>query len=308
MLIEITMAITCFNERHSVQKWVQSFLEMESHPSEIIVVDSESTDGCMDLFVNLMSSFNGSLRVIKQKCNISSGRNIAIREARNDKIAITDFGVTFSKVWLQEVYQTLTNYPVCSGVYEYRGNTLIQKSYAKLFSPSIGRLDPKNFNPSSRSFGLRRSIVETTGFYNEKLKFGEDTEFVLRLKKQNLDFGLNKKAIVYWEPRKSLRDIFRQQFNYAYWDALANQNKGRLKHVIYVVTLLLIFLISFLISNIAFALFATISFSSLIVFRKILLGMKSYNIIILTPIYNLSLASSALGYMYAKIKKLFISS
>tara|TARA_B100001057_G_scaffold497756_1_gene602773 strand:+ start:9464 stop:10387 length:924 start_codon:yes stop_codon:yes gene_type:complete len=306
MQIDITVVITCFNERHSVQKWVESFLKMHSQPSEIIVVDSESTDDCMDLFVRLMSPFSGSLRVIKQKCNISSGRNIAIREARNDKIAITDFGVTFSNVWLQEVYYTLTYYPVCSGVYEYRGNTLIQKSYAKLFSPDIEKLDPNNFNPSSRSFGLRRSVVEAIGFYDEKLTIGEDTEFVLRLKEQNLNFGLNKKAVVYWEPRKSLRDIFRQHFNYAYWDAIADQNRP-IKHVVYLITLLLIFTVFFVISNIAFALFITTSVSSLIVFRKILLGMKSFNIITLVMIYNLSLTSSALGYMYAKIKKLFVS-
>lgn len=305
----ITMIITCFNELSSVQRWVKSFFEMHIHPSEIIVVDSESTDGCMNLFMNLMLPYSGELKVIKQKCNISLGRNIAIREAKNDKIAITDFGITFSKVWLQEIFHTLTNYQICSGVYVYRGNNLIQKSYASLFSPDISRLDPKKFNPSSRSFGLRRSAVEATGFYDEKLTIGEDTEFVLRLRKQNLHFGLNTKAIVYWEPRKSLRDIFKQQFNYAYWDAVADQNnRGRINHVAYVIALLLVFTFTLAILNIGFSLLITTVLSSLIVFRKILLGMKGSNIIILVLIYNLSLASSSLGYLYAKIKKLLKTS
>ena len=307
MLIDITMVITCFNEHSSIQNWVASFFEMHSHPSEVIVVDSESTDGCMDLFVRLMAPYDGKLRVIKQKCNISEGRNIAIRAAQNDKIAITDFGITFSKEWIQEISQTLTNYPVCSGVYVYQGKSVIQNSYSLLFSPNIERLNPVNFNPSSRSFGLRRSAVTGVGLYDEKLSIGEDTEFVLRLKKQNLAFGLNIKALVYWEPRTSLRGISKQQFSYAFWDATANQNKGRLIHVAYIIALILVFAITQVISDIVVSAAITMVLSSIIVLRKILRGMKGSNFLSLVLIYNLAIASSAVGYTYAKIKNFFIS-
>ena len=307
MLIDITMVITCFNERSSVQSWADSFFEMHSHPSELIVVDSESTDGGMDLFERLMAPYVGSLILIKQKCNISTGRNIAIRAAKNDKIAITDFGVTFSKSWVQEISQTLINYPLCSGVYVYRGNGVIQNSYSLLFSPDIERLDPKHFNPSSRSFGLRRTAVVGVGFYDEKLSIGEDTEFVLRLKKQNLTFGLNINALVYWEPRTSLWEISKQQFSYAFWDAIANQNRGRLKHIAYIMTLLFIFAIIQVISNIVISAVITTVSASLIVIRKMVLGMKGSNFSSLVLIYNLALASSAMGYSYGKIKKIFIS-
>ena len=64
MLIDITMVITCFNERSSVQNWADSFFEMHGHPSEIIVLDSDSTDGGMDLFERLVAPYGGSLGLI----------------------------------------------------------------------------------------------------------------------------------------------------------------------------------------------------------------------------------------------------
>ena len=234
----ITLVVTCFNEENTVMSWCQSFLAMDKLPQELIIADSDSTDGTIRKLREGLNGYKGQLVILEERCNIAAGRNKAINSASHTKIAITDFGVTFHPSWLTNISVNLDYYDWVGGVYELVSSNPIEESFCRLFNTPINKIDASSFLPSSRSFGVNRKVFEWVKGYNESLVIGEDTDLVLRLKSTNLTYHLVREAIVFWRPRSSIKLIFIQNFRYAYWDGLALQNLGRFKHIIFCVALL----------------------------------------------------------------------
>lgn len=256
-----------------------------------------SEDNTASILRVMLSDFGGILKIIEQNCNIAQGRNLAIRAAKFDKIAITDFGVVLSKNWLEEVYNTLDSHQVCSGVYQFSCNNPIQRSYQKLFEPNLDNLKADTFLPSSRSFGLNKVSLMERAYYDENLVVGEDTEFVMRLRAQKIDFGLNRDAVVFWEPRASLTEVFYQHFRYAFWDGISGANRQRSQHVFYVFSLFIISIILlYLFGSIAMFVVGVLFIAKPIL--KLAISGKNPFDPISYLLYNLCILSSASGYLF----------
>lgn len=99
---EISVVMGVYNQVNVIEKVLKSYEEQTigTHAFEVILVDSESTDGTTELIKNLDASY--SLRVIVQK-NQGKGeaRNTGVREAKSDLILITDADMIADKQLLQ---------------------------------------------------------------------------------------------------------------------------------------------------------------------------------------------------------------
>lgn len=238
-ILPISLIVTCFNEGSNVSGWCKSLLEMDALPSEIIVSDSESTD---DTVAELMRHLEGNgfdLVILPGKCSISEGRNKAIAHARFERLAITDFGVTFGREWLSALNESLDGSDWVGGCYTMVWRNSVQRAYCRLFDVDATRVDEQSFLPSSRSFAITKSAFRSSGGYATSLVLGEDTELVLRLRSMHLRYRLERKAVVFWLPRNDLGAIYLQNYRYAYWDGRASQSPGRWLHLLFwsVVTL-----------------------------------------------------------------------
>lgn len=229
--LSISLIVTSYNEENNVREWATSLLAMTSLPYEIILADSGSTDNTLAILDEVFAESSVKLRVLHGRCTIPEGRNNAMKAATCEKFAITDFGVVFHPDWLQEIYDGLCQADWVGGYYQMKGKNAVQHSYCRLFDRPAGKVDEKQFLPSSRSFGIRQSLFETTGGYDETLPIGEDTDFVLRLRAMQKPYLFLPKALVTWFPRDTLKKIFTQHYKYAFWDGRAGQNNGRLIHV-----------------------------------------------------------------------------
>lgn len=239
-LENISLIVTCFNEGLSIEKWCRSFLKLSKLPNEVIIADANSSDDTVPQLKKYLKGYHGTLIILSGKCNISAGRNKAIRAANNKKIAITDFGIQFHPSWIENISLALNYNDWVGGVYEITWDNSIQRSYAKLFGLSAEKINEKVFLPSSRSFGLTKDTFALSGGYNESLFIGEDTELVLRLRSLSLKYSLIREAIVYWKPRASLSLIYLQHYKYAYWDGIAGQNRGRWLHILFITSIITI--------------------------------------------------------------------
>jgi glycosyltransferase involved in cell wall biosynthesis len=211
---------------------------MDRLPAELVVADADSTDGTVEALRVGLKAYPGRLVVLAGKCSISEGRNKAIRAARNRKIVITDFGVTFHPAWLGKLSNALDECTWVGGCYEMVGRNAVERSFCRLFNVPTEQLNEATFLPSSRSFGLTKEAFEQVGGYNESLMIGEDTEFVLRLKATSNSYRLVRDAIVFWTPRSTISAVYLQNFRYAYWDGIARQNRGRWTHFAFLLFLL----------------------------------------------------------------------
>ena len=102
---------------------------------------------------------------------------------------------------------------------------------------------------------FKKNIWKKAGRFPQNLDFGEDYFFAKMLKKIKANIIFEKKALVYWRPRKNLLEVFSMFYNYAKGDSESRIFRFRVSLIfaryIICVVLIILFLIykSYLILN-----------------------------------------------------------
>ncbi len=208
--MKTSLIFTTYNEESSVDNLMKSIKNQSEAPDEIVVVDSCSDDRT----VEKIKSYNlKKLRIISKKCNISGGRNEAIKSASNEYILATDGGCILDKNWVKEMKLAFMG-----GKIDYvMGNfktlppkTLIGKGIAAVSLQSRGRLAKDPYFASTRSIAFKKEVWKRAGGFDEELYTGEDTKFNIQVKKAGFEAVFAKRATLSWIPRESLGQFWRQ--------------------------------------------------------------------------------------------------
>src|SRR2546429_836400 len=100
--MKTSLVISVLNESRSINSFLGSLSTQSQSPDEIIIVDGGSSDDNVSK-INQWSSKLRSLHLISKKgANISTSRNLGIRKASGDVIAITDVGL-LDKDWFRNI-------------------------------------------------------------------------------------------------------------------------------------------------------------------------------------------------------------
>ncbi|MEK7497570.1 MAG: glycosyltransferase, partial [Patescibacteria group bacterium] len=188
--MRISVCVTTFNEEKTIGTLLKSLTDQTKKPDEIIVVDGGSTDATVTQISKLKSKNHiSNLRIIKtEQANIAMGRNLAIKNARNEIIAMTDAGCVADKKWLEEITRPFgppnrknaSRAEVVAGFYKMTTNSPFQKSLANFLGTMPEKFNEK-FLPSTRSIAFTKDIWQKVGGFNENLTTAEDTDFNYKL-------------------------------------------------------------------------------------------------------------------------------
>jgi glycosyltransferase involved in cell wall biosynthesis len=245
-MTKVSFITTIRNEKHSIELFIRSVFSQSLSPDEVIIVDGGSTDGTVEIINRLIAEGLPIRLIIEPGSNIARGRNIAISNAVNDIIAISDAGCTLDEHWLATITKPFKDpeVDVVAGFYSYDAKTTFEKITAALSFPTLQEIDPDSFLPSSRSFALRKQAWKEVNGYPEWLYTAEDTLFCLNLKAAGRKFFFEPKAIVYWRPRPNLRSLYKQMYLYAFGDGEAGlfPNQYLKIYVRYVAALMILLL------------------------------------------------------------------
>jgi GT2 family glycosyltransferase len=215
--MKLTLISTVLNEAANLGAFLDSLGRQNRLPDEVVFCDAGSRDGTVNILRDFALRFPRPFKVIEEPGNRSHGRNAAIREAEHDYIAGTDAGCVLDKYWLERLVLPFEHDPavdVVSGFYQARGETCFERC-AAVATLSTRGVTAENFLPSARSIAFRKEAWRRVGGFPEHLEFAEDTQFGLNLRKAGLRFVLAPDALVYWRPRSSPGQVFRQLSNYA---------------------------------------------------------------------------------------------
>ena len=163
------------------------------------------------------------IKIIEKKgANISQGRNIAIRNTKNEIICVSDAGCILDKNWVKEITKFYNsgscnlvggfNYPI------YK--SFLQRCLAICIMPKREEVNESKFMPSSRNISFKKDVWKSVGGYPENMDYGEDMKFNFNIKDKGFIVKFNPNAIVYWKMRKDMIQIFKQFFRYAKGDAV----------------------------------------------------------------------------------------
>jgi glycosyltransferase involved in cell wall biosynthesis len=247
--MKVSLIFTIKNEESNIELLLNSIENQTRTPDEIVIVDGGSSDNTLNIIKIIINNYTIPIKLIsKQNINISKGRNIAIKQTKNDIIACTDAGCKLDPNWLKNLtnpFEKNSNLDIITGNYKPYGENDFENIVAALLFPKIGKFKTKvnKFLPSSRSVAFRKKCWEEVKGYPENLYTAEDTLFDIKLKKKGFNFEFAENAIVFWRMRPNIKSLFKQYFNYRRGDGRAKLFFPRYwgpKYVIYALGFLLI--------------------------------------------------------------------
>lgn len=236
----VSVCITTFNEsKKDIDALVTSLKKQTLKPNEIIIIDAKDYNNC----------------------SRSVGRNLAIKKAKNEIIAVTDVGCIVDRYWLREISKTFErgNVDVVAGGYKMKYKNLFNKAVSKFLGVSYENIN-NNFLPSARSLAFTKTIWKKVGGFPENIEdTAEDTILNLLFLKAGAKFKVNKKAFVYWNLNLNIKTFSKKIYLYALGDLKSGiwwHPKMKLKtHNLKVISILLRYFLAFVFLTLSIQLF-----------------------------------------------------
>ena len=202
---------------------------------ESIISDDGSTDGTESLIKEWEKKATFSLKYIKQE-NQGPGaaRNHGLQKSKGDLILFIDSDCEAHPDWIKIIVDDFQNssFDAFGGPDHGKDNfSSLQKaidySMTSFFTTGGMRGHSENmiakFYPRTHNMGITRNIYRTIGGFGS-LRHGQDIEFSNRIYKANSKVRFIKDAIVYHRRRTSLKQFFKQVFNWG----VARVNLGKI--------------------------------------------------------------------------------
>jgi glycosyltransferase involved in cell wall biosynthesis len=223
----VSLVATVRDELATIDALLASVGAQTRPPDEVVIADGGSRDGTRERLAEWSDRL--PIKVVDAPgSTIARGRNLAIRAARGDLIAVTDAGVRLEPTWLAALLaRRAPDVDVVSGFFSPDPRSVFERALGATVLPVLADVSPARFLPSSRSVLFRRVAWECVGGYPEWLDYGEDLVFDLALRSAGCRFAFAPDALVWFRPRRSLRSFFRQYFQYARGDGKADLWRGR---------------------------------------------------------------------------------
>ncbi|MBI2589462.1 glycosyltransferase [Candidatus Berkelbacteria bacterium] len=219
---QVSLIATFWNEAHSIEAFIDSIAAQTRRPDEVVLVDGGSTDDTVERILKRKKrEKNLKIRLEIVPGNRSVGRNRAIALARYPIIAATDVGCTLAPEWLEEIIQPFEENQATvwvKGWYQVLAHTPWQKVIGIFLVPPLGRVNPVNFLPSTRSEAFTKTAWALAGKFDPRLNHNEDTPFALELQRLGGHSVFTPFAYVYWEPPATPTAMYRVLRRYAVGD------------------------------------------------------------------------------------------
>lgn len=219
-----SLIIPVYNRPDEVRELLLSLTAQQSCSYEVIIVE----DGSSLSSRSIVAEYDAKLPSV-QYIEITNGgpsraRNIGASKATGDYLIFLD-----SDVVLPPNYLKALEAKVMSEGYDAFGGpdkaspdfTPIQRAinYAMTSTLTTGGIrggkakGMETFKPRSFNLGCRRELYTHLGGFDERMRFGEDIDFSLRLIESGAKVGLIPEAWVYHKRRVDLRKFFKQVHN-----------------------------------------------------------------------------------------------
>lgn len=224
---KVSLVITARNERENVARLLESLQAQSRIPDEIVIVDTGSSDGTLELLQAGQAQGALPLKIILEPgANIARGRNRGIATATHEIIAVTDFGCELPPHWLEALvapFEADATMQVAAGRYQAVDG---QGRPARwLLGHRLEQIQPQAHLPSGVSVAFRKDAWAALGGYPEWLTLtGEDTYFALELKRSTRAWAFVPEAVVYWEAPQTFRSTLRKTFVWSIGDGEAGTN------------------------------------------------------------------------------------
>ena len=209
--VRLSVIIVTYNRCKDLEECLDSLLNLNYPRSEIIVVDSNSTDGTREL----VGEYSVEYINIAEKSMVKA-RNIGALHAKGEVVAYIDDDVIVSRDWAKYILEPYVDEDVAGvvgRVVSHDGEKEVyvpskHKEVGKVFSNGtiLGNFDIPTQHPIEVdtligcNMTFRRKLLQRIGGFDENFRgscFRDDTDISLRLKKIGFKLIYHPKALVW---------------------------------------------------------------------------------------------------------------
>jgi succinoglycan biosynthesis protein ExoA len=242
----VSLIVPCRNEQASIEACLQSLFAQDLAPGsfEIIVADGLSTDGTREILARLAAHHACLCLVDNPGRSVPHGLNAAIRAARGQIIVRIDAHTHYAPDYVRQCLAVLheTGADNVGGPWVAHGTGYLGRAVAAAFQSPWVVGGARGHNPHYAGpvdtvyLGCwPRAVFERIGYFDETLVRNQDDEFNFRLQRAGGLIWQSPRIRSWYQPRTSLRALWRQYVQYGYWKVAVLQKHGRpaaLRHMV----------------------------------------------------------------------------
>ena len=164
--LQVSLVATVLNEAEGITDLLASIDEQSRQPDEIVLVDGGSHDGTVAILERWAADRPGIRVLSAPGSTISGGRNLGIRVARHELIAVADAGVTLDSTWLERLTACFEEDPrtsVAGGFFVPEGRSIFERTYPILLAYHK-QTDPHRAHEAAQQATLARMERENFTF------------------------------------------------------------------------------------------------------------------------------------------------
>jgi succinoglycan biosynthesis protein ExoA len=226
--VMVSIVVACRNEIRHIGPFLESLVaqDLDGIAWEALIADGMSDDGTREV-LREFSERHPQVRMIDNPGRVvSPGLNAAIRAARGEIIvrmdAHTCYATDYTRRCLEELARTGADNvggPARTRSQGARARA-VAAAYHSPFSTGGARFHDPDYEGwvDTVPYGCwRKETLERLGLFDERLVRNQDDELNLRLTRAGGRIWQSPEIISWYSPRPSLRQLFRQYFQYGFW-------------------------------------------------------------------------------------------
>ena len=188
-MISFSIVIAVFNKEKYIADTLKSVLEQTYQNFEIVILNDGSTDNSE---AEILKFKDPRIRYFsKENAGASAARNFTIQKAKFEYIALMDADDYWYPNHLEEQNRMINKFPRESVFATATEITRNAKTFKNNYSIQTNGIDPVlvNYFEASQldsvllsiSTVIKKEVFENVGWYNPKIKSGEDTDLYVRI-------------------------------------------------------------------------------------------------------------------------------
>jgi len=181
----ISVVVPAYNEEAVLEDCLCALREQDyPGPYEVIVADNASTDHTASV------ARRWGARVVREpRRGIAYARQAGCAAARGVILAGTDADTIVPRHWLSSIARRFRERPdatVAAGYFLLRDGPFMARALTRLgdvLSPVLARCVPSAWNFCGNNYAVRANAFRAVGGFNVALRYGEDVDLCLRLRR-----------------------------------------------------------------------------------------------------------------------------
>jgi glycosyltransferase involved in cell wall biosynthesis len=212
--MKISVIIPCLNGASTLAEQLDALTRQKSKPWEVLVVDNGSTDNSKAIAIRYQNRLL-NFRIVDATARRGSAyaRNEGAKTATGDVLLWCDADNVVDSGWIKAMQNAFTHYDFVSSRLDYK---LLNSPNAQ----GVQENGLMNFKPpwldhaASCGIGIKRSIHESIGGFDENMMLGDDTEYCVRVQLAGVKLHFIQEAVIDYRYRTNLKSAIRQGFNW----------------------------------------------------------------------------------------------